>query len=70
MEILFTKPWLKAFSGLFINFSAGYFGLTFIAANFTPFSVPNTLVILTWNLLFGIVFFIASVKTEEILDTL
>lgn len=70
MTRLFTKPWLRAFSGLFINFAAGYFALAFITPNFTNPATPNAFVILTWNILFGIVFLIASVKTEERLERL
>lgn len=70
MNRVFTRPWLKAFSGLFINFSAGFFGLTLLVPNLANSRDINMFVILTWNLFFGIVFLFASIKAEEILEAL
>lgn len=62
---IFSKPYLKAFSGLFINFSAGWFALVFITPNFANIYSFDTLARLTLDALFGIVCLILTIKIEE-----
>ena len=63
MQRLF-RPWLKSISGLFINISAVWFTLAFI----TPTFDKNNTLILTVDISFGILFLLASVFIEAILD--
>ena len=68
MRLFFTKPWLKAFSGLFINFSYGYFALAIVTPNLFELSFSDPLASLTSNVFLGILFLYASVKAEEALE--
>lgn len=70
MKIFSSRPWLKAFSALFINFSAGYFALIFITPNVSSVSFPLLVLLLTSNACGGIVFLVASAKIEERLEKL
>lgn len=69
MQRFLTKPWLRAFSGLSINISAGWFGVAFIGPNV---SFPSTLweiLVLTWNITLGIIFLLLTVFIERILES-
>lgn len=68
MEFLFTKPWLRAFSGLFTNLAAAWFAVAFITPNFTNSFSSFLLVALTKDIAFGIICLVATVKIEEILE--
>ncbi len=66
MEKLFSKSWLKAFSGLSINLSAGSFALAFITPNFANVNNAEAILFLIRNILFGIVFFAITVFIESL----
>ncbi len=66
MEIIFSKPWLKAFSTLSINLSAGSFALAFITPNFANINNAGAILFLIRNIIFGIVFFAITVFIESI----
>ncbi|MBI4092007.1 MAG: hypothetical protein HY427_02275 [Candidatus Levybacteria bacterium] len=68
MERFFTRPWLKALSGLFINFSAAWFALIFITPIFTKVSSSEATFTLTRDFIYGMLFLIATVKIEEKLE--
>lgn len=68
MEAFFTRPWLKALSGLFINFSAAWFALIFITPVFIKVSSFEAIFLLTRDFIFGILFLVATVKIEEKLE--
>ena len=61
-------PWLKALSGLCINLSAGWLGGAVISFNFLEPSRMGGFWILTYDLFFGIVFLLFTVKLEEYLE--
>jgi|GEM_PF-2189454 len=59
------RPWLRAFSGLFINISAAWFASSFIGTNI---SFPQTIFqffALTLQIGFGIVFLLLTVRIEK-----
>lgn len=62
---LFTKPWLRAWSGLLINFSAALFIIPI--TGYTILFPQNLIELGTLfaDLLFGIMFLILTVKCEE-----
>ena len=68
MPVLFTRPWLRSLSGLFINFSYGYFALAIVTPNLVNLSLSDPFASLTWNVFLGILFLLASVKTEELVE--
>ena len=68
IERLFTRPWLKAYSGLSINISAGFLGVVFIGPNV---SFPKNLwdfSILTVDIILAILFLLVTVWCEKELD--
>lgn len=65
MQRFLTKPWLRAFSGLSINLSAGWFGVVFIGPNV---SFPKNLwdfAVLTADIILAIVFLLVTVWCEK-----
>lgn len=60
-----SLPWLRVLSGLFVNLAAGWFGTIFITSLF--FSQPSltSTILLTRNLILGIVSLLTAVKIEE-----
>lgn len=65
MKIFFTKSWLRVLSGLFTNLSAGMLGVVIIAPNFLPLDSPVRFLLLTYDLIFAIVFLIIAVFLDE-----
>lgn len=68
MKIIITKPYLKAFSILFGNLSAGWFGLAFITPGFVDITLPGVLFALTKDIIFGSLCLLATVKIEEVIE--
>lgn len=64
MRFLFTKPWLKTLSGLFINLSASWLALAFITPRISR-SLSELLISLTSNISYGIVFLVLAVNIEK-----
>lgn len=64
----YTKPWLKTFSGLSLNLSAGFLGAVVILPNLFPVKTLSDFLVLTFNLFFGIIFMLLTVRFEEILE--
>lgn len=65
MEQFLAIPWLKAYAGLSINISAAYFAVAFIGSNIVfPYDL-NKFLVLIWNIIFGIVFLLITVKCEK-----
>lgn len=69
MEIFFTKPWLRVFSGLFVNFAAGWFALVFITLPLIPLSFDRIIFELTKDIFFGTLCLVAAARIERILET-
>jgi hypothetical protein len=68
MQLIFTKPWLHAFSGLSINLSAGWLLAAFIGPNV---SFPENLkqfIVLTVHVGFAIVCLLLTVWLEKELE--
>ncbi len=59
------RPWLKSLSGLYVNLSAGFFGLAFITPNFIDIGTGEGLLRLTKDIGFGILFLLLSGMIEE-----
>ena len=68
INMFISKPWLRAFSGLFINLSALWFSLAFITPNFTSLNKLDALAILTGDIVSAILSLVSTVKIEEFLD--
>lgn len=66
MRISFSKPSLRAFSGLSVNLSAAWFATAFIPQNFVYVSRFAKLTALTGDIALGILFLIATIKFEEL----
>lgn len=62
---LFTRPWLKAYSGLSINISAGFFLGVFIGPNISLPQSTKDFVVLFSYVGFGIVFLLLTVFFER-----
>lgn len=60
-------PWFKTFAGLSVNLSAAFFGLAIVTPNFLKTSYPESIIVLTWDLLLGILFLLATVVLEKFL---
>ena len=58
-------PWLKALSGLSVNLSAAWFGLAVVTPNFANILKIETVVTLTRDVLFGIIFLLLTVFFEK-----
>ena len=68
MRDLLAKPWLKALSGLSINFSAALYAVPFIGPNI---SFPKDILdfaILTMNIMLGTMFLLLTVWFEKELE--
>lgn len=63
-----SKAWLKALSGLSINLSAAWFATALIGVNIAAPKEFGELLVLTFNLVFGIIFLLLTVKFEENLE--
>jgi len=66
MWLFFDRYWLKSISGLFINFSAGYFMLSAITPNLTKLSTISQFLILFQHFFYGTMFLWLAVKIEQI----
>ena len=62
---LFTEPWLRAYSGLFINISAAFFVAPFIGLTIAIPKSHLELILLIADLFIGIMFLLLTVKCEE-----
>lgn len=67
MVFLFTRPWLRSLSGLFINISAGWFMAAALTTNITNLQKIEFYIILFYYLISGLLYLLLSVKIEEIL---
>lgn len=67
MNFIFTKPWLKSLSGLFINISAAWFMAAALTTNITKLQKTESYIILCYYLIAGLLYLLLSVKIEEIL---
>lgn len=68
MDRFLTQPWLKAYSGLSINLSAGYFAAVFIVQGIEQTQYQARFLILTLNIVLGIVFLLLTVWCERRLE--
>ena len=68
MKVKLTHPWLKAFAGLTINLSAGWYGAVLILPNFSPIKTTADFLTLIYDLLFGTIFLVLSVWCEKNLE--
>lgn len=59
------KAILKALSGLTINLSAGWFGAFVISPNFSPIVGIKEILLLTYDVMFGILFLYLGIKLER-----
>jgi len=64
MEI-WKKPSLKAFAALCGNLSAAWFALAIVSPNFESLFTTEGLIILTRNMLLGIVFLLITIIIER-----
>ena len=62
------RPWLRTISGIFQNFSAGWFGVAIITPNFTGITSLEDVLTLTLDILFGILFLLLSARLEKLLE--
>jgi hypothetical protein len=62
------RPWLKSFSGLFQGLSTAWFSIAFITPKQLGFNNFEDTLILTLDMLFGMLFLVLSVKVEHILE--
>lgn len=53
--------WISVGSELFVNLAAGWFGAAFVVPSFLKLRSPYNLILLTADLLFGIVALLVSV---------
>lgn len=70
MKMFSSRPWLRAFSGLFINISAGWFGLAFITPNVTNIRTGEAILVLIGDVFYGILFLLVVVEIEQSLERL
>lgn len=61
------KAVLKALAGLSINLSAGWLGAFIITPNFSPVTNTEQILILTYDIVFGILFLWIAIKLERML---
>lgn len=62
----FNPIWSSVLSDLFVNLSAAWFGAAFVVPNLA--NQPGWFLVLTGNLLNGIVFLAIAVKLKELLE--
>lgn len=58
-------PFLRALSGVLGNLSAGWFGVAFITPNFVDIHTLQAIITLTKDMLFGILFLLATTIVER-----
>ncbi|MBI5356603.1 hypothetical protein HZB78_03245 [Candidatus Collierbacteria bacterium] len=58
--------WLEGIADLLINLTAGWFGAIFIVPNFSGLPYPLNILVLTQDLIVGIVTLIAAVKLKRL----
>lgn len=68
MEVIFSKPWLRVLSGLFVNLGAGWFGLAFITPNFINLSQAVLFFTLIRDIVSGILCLLIAVAIEGVLE--
>lgn len=61
------RPWIKSLSALFVNLSAVWITLAIITPNFSN-NDPEANLILTVDLVLAILFLLASVSFESVLE--
>lgn len=65
--ILLSRPWLKVLSALFVNLSAGWYGVVFLTPELIELSNEIIWVVLIRDLFLGTLFLIVAKQIEEIL---
>ncbi len=68
MKKFFSRSWLKALSGLFVNLAAAWFAVAFITPNFSDPTEPAGFAVLGVDILLGFTFLVSTVKLEEVLE--
>lgn len=68
MEKLRSKPYLRAFSGLFVNLSAAWFSAVFVTPGLSDFDALSRFLVLTEDIAFGTIFLMATIKLGELLE--
>ena len=63
--ILSNAAKLRVLSGFFTNLAAGWFGAVIIFPNFEQPPTPNSLTLLTFDLLFGIPCLLVAFQLED-----
>lgn len=62
------RLWLHSLSGICQNLSVALFGLAFITPNFSTLKDLEDILVLTLDILFGMLFLVLSVEMEQILE--
>ena len=62
------KPLLRATSAVLGNLSAGWFGLVLVAPNFTDITKIESILTLTKDAIFGIVFLVLTTIVERMIE--
>lgn len=62
------RPLLKTLSGLFINISAAWFIVSFVGPNISFPKSEREFLVLTWQIVLGIVFMLLSLWCEKELE--
>lgn len=65
MNKRYKKAWLRMLAGVCGNITAGWFGLAFITPNFVNLSNTDGVIVLTRDVLLGIVFLLIGVLLER-----
>lgn len=66
--ISLSRPWLKVLSALFVNLSAGWYGVVFITPELIELSNEAIWIVLIRDLFLGTLFLIEAKQMEEMLD--
>jgi len=64
--IVINLTWFEIFSDLLVNLAAGWFGAVIIVPNFSGINPPFNLLILTGNVLAGILSLVAAFKLRRL----
>lgn len=62
------RGFLKALSAVLANLSGAWFALAFITPNFSNILDKEAIIVLTFDIIFGIVFLVLATIVERILD--
>jgi len=66
LSIMIDFTWFGIFSDLFINLAAGWFGAVIIVPNFSGINPPFNFLILTGDVLAGILSLVAAFKLRRL----